>query len=239
MTNVIYTMLSRQSALSRELTDIANNVANSDTAGYQRQGAFYSEYVNALGPDTISLSQTRIGGQYFDPKQGALTRTGGDLDFSINGRGYFVVDTPRGERLTRAGAFQLNAEREIVTPQGYRLLGDGGAPIAVPPNAVRIELAEDGTLSADGAPLGKIQIVATDQTALSREGENMLRAEGALTPIENVKITQGFIEDSNINVALEITRLIEVQRAYERGQQLIKSESDRITRAIESFSQRR
>ncbi len=235
MNNAGYVVLSRQSSLMKELTSIANNIANSDTAGFRREGFLFSEYVQALENSGNSLSQTNIGGRFFDTRTGGLAETGAPFDVAIDGEGYFAVQTPHGERLTRAGSFVLSNEGELSTSEGHALLSESGGPIAIPAEAGTVTIAPDGSVAADGAPLGKIGVFNAPATALMREGANLFKATQEKQPVEQPRVVQGFIEDSNVDPVVEIARLIEVQRAYELGQQLLKDEDERITKTIDSF----
>jgi flagellar basal-body rod protein FlgF len=238
MNNTSYVALSKQAGLSKELNSIANNIANADTAGYRREGFVFSEYIRMLEPQDRSLSQTNVGGRFFDAAPGALVETGARYDVAIEGEGYFVVETPRGERLTRAGSFMMDREGQLVTPDGYLVLGEGSSPIAIPPDAESITIAQDGSIAADGAPIGRMGLVTADPTTLMREGGNLLRSTGELTALEQPKMRQGFVEESNVNPVLEISRLIEVQRAYEMGQKLLKDEDERISKTVEAMRSR-
>ncbi len=235
MNNAGYVVLSRQSSLMKELSSIANNIANSDTAGFRREGFLFSEYVQAIEGPGQSVSQTNIGGRFFDGRTGGLAETGSPFDLAIDGEGYFAVQTPRGERLTRAGAFMVNHEGEMTNPDGYPLLSESGGPIAIPAGATSVTIAPDGSIAIDGAPLGKIGVFTAPATSLMREGSNLFKATQEKLPVEEPRVAQGFIEDSNVDPVVEIARLIEVQRAYELGQQLLQDEDDRISRTIESF----
>ncbi len=235
MSNAVYTALSKQAGLSKELNSIANNVANASTAGYRREGYLFSEYIQRLEPQDRSLSQSNVAGHFFDATPGALTQTGGAFDVAIDGEGYFLVETPRGERLTRQGSFLLDAEGQLVTPDGNRVLGEGGSPVTIPPEAANITIAIDGTIAADGAPVGKLGLVTVDPTALAREGNNLMRATQDYEAVENPKLRQGFVEASNVNAVIEVSRLIEVQRAYELNQQLMKDEDERIQKTVDAM----
>lgn len=234
MSNVVYVSLSRQAALASELTSIANNIANADTTGFRKDAFIFSEYVNALrgGP---SLSQTRIGARMIDQTAGEMIATGGALDLAIEGEGFFAVETPQGRRLTRAGAFALNEQGIVSTVQGFALGGEGGAPIAIPRGAERIVVAADGVVTADGAPVGRIEIVDAEPTALQREGDNLFLADGEVRAVDFPTIRQGYVEGSNVNAVLEMSRLIEVQRAFEIGQQMMNDDAERTRRAIETL----
>ena len=135
-----YTTLTRQSGLMREIQAIANNIANSSTSGFRREGVVFSEYVQRLD-DSPSLSMARASGRNIDLTQGDLNITGGSYDFAIQGEGFFLLETPNGNRLSRAGSFMPAADGNLVNPDGYRLLDAGGAPIFVPPDAGPVALA--------------------------------------------------------------------------------------------------
>ncbi len=228
MSNAIYSALSRQTALSQELASLANNIANASTAGFRGDGQIFSEYVNAV-PGGPSISQTRIGGRLINRAQGDLVQTGGALDLAIEGEGFFVVETPQGDRLTRAGAFQRNERGLLASSDGHLVQGAGGGPIAVTDGDLVI--SADGVISAGGAVIGQLRVATAEPTLLVREGTTLFRAEGPLADIAPV-VRQGFIEASNVKPVLELSRLIEVQRAFELGQQLLTDEEARIQRAI-------
>lgn len=239
MTNVSYVSLSRQIALEKELNIIANNVANANTTGYRRDASIFSEYVQALNGGNPSVSQTRIGGHVIDPSQGGIVKTDSQFDLAIAGRGYFVVETEKGLRLTRSGAFTLNANGEMTTLGGERVTGEGGSTIALPLGATRIAIAADGAITADGSAVGRLDLVDADPTTLVREGNSLFRATEGFEQVSDSQIRQGFLESSNVNPVLEIARLIEVQRAFEMGQQMASDESDRIKQTIETVGDNR
>ncbi len=210
------------------MMQVANNIANMSTTGFRREGTAFSEYVRDVGPGEPSLSMANATGRLTALNQGALTQTGSPLDFAIEGPGFFLVETFDGDRLTRAGNFTRSDAGDIVTPDGNRLLDDGGAPVAVPPEAAALSLGADGTLTADGQPVARIGLwVPADINALSRQDGVLFRADG-IEPLEEGKILQGFIESSNVDPISEVTRMIEVQRNYELGQNFLDKEDERI-----------
>lgn len=236
MDNALYVNLTRQSGLYSELSVIASNIANMNTDGFRREATVFSEYVKAVESPAGSLSMTRANTRYADSKQGALTQTAGELDFAIEGDGYFLVNTPGGERLTRAGAFTVNADNELVTHEGFTVLSAGGAPIFIPPDAETIAVAPDGSISANDQLVDQFAVVTVnDPSALRRAGGTLLISIDGYAPTENAKVSQGFLEASNVNAVAEISRLIEVQRAYEMGQSLNESENERLQKAIQTL----
>jgi len=234
MENTGYITLTRQSGLAREMQVVANNIANAATTGYRAEGVIFSEYIQTVdnGP-SLSMGQANVRMTSFE--QGGLTPTGGSFDLAIEGDGYFLVQTPGGERLTRAGAFTPNAEGEMVTFDGYRVLDAGGAPLFVPPG-VSIAISADGTLSADGKPLGQVGLVRPiDALDMIREDGVMFRTEGGYEPAEGARVLQGFIEKSNVSPITQLARMIEVQRAYEMGQNFLQREDERVRAAMKAL----
>lgn len=229
MDNTVYTSLNRQSGLMREMQAVANNIANLSTTGFRREGVIFAEHVAALGRNEPSLSLASAEGRRVDLSQGVLQQTGGTFDLAIEGEGFFMVATPDGNQLTRAGAFTRSPEGELMTADGFGLLDSGGGPIAVPPEAGNIVVAQDGTLSADGQPLAQVGLfVPQDPGDLIHTGGTRFRTSRDPEPMEGGAIFQGFLEGSNVNAVGEIARMIEVQRAYEMGQGFLDAEDSRI-----------
>ncbi len=230
-----YTTLTRQAGLLQEMQTVANNIANSATTGYRQEGLIFGEYVQRTenGP-SISMATANI--RNTSMVQGGVTQTGGQLDFAVEGDGFFLIETPSGERLTRAGNFALSAEGDLVTLDGFRVLDAGGAPIFIPPNASDLSVAADGTISSNGQPLGQIGLVQpVDATGLVREDGVKFRADGGTEPVLDGRIMQGFLEGSNVDPISQIARMIEVQRAYEMGQSFLDAENERIRNALKTF----
>ena len=229
-----YTTLNRQSGLMREMQAVANNIANMSTTGFRREGLVFSEFVSRMGDDP-SLSMAYASGRNIDLSQAAMTQTGGAFDFAIQGEGFFLIETPDGQRLTRAGSFTPSVEGELVNPDGYRLLDAGGAPIFVPPDAGVVGMSADGTISAGGQPLAQVGLWQPSvPTTLEHQGGTLFAAN-AVEPIEGGQILQGYVEDSNVNPVSEISRMIEVQRAYELGQTFLDREDARVRGVIETL----
>lgn len=236
MDNAGYTTLTRQAGLLREMQTVANNLANLSTTGFRKEGVIFAEHIKALDGDEGSLSMATASVRLTMQQQGTLTQTNGDFDFAIEGEGFFMIETPEGQQLTRAGSFTPNGEGELVTPDGYRLLDGGGSPIFIPPSARSISVSADGTLSADGVPQTQISLFTpADPTDLSRQNGVRFQVDGDVLPVENSAIIQGFVEDSNVNPVIEIARMIEVQHAYELGQSLLDKEDERIRSVLKTL----
>jgi flagellar basal-body rod protein FlgF len=229
-----YATLNRQSGLMREMAVVANNLANSGTTGFRREGVVFSEFVAATaeGP---SLSMAHASGRHVDLSQAPVSQTGGSLDFAIQGEGFFLIETPQGDRLTRAGSFTPSPEGELVTPDGYRLLDIGGAPIFLPPDAGQVALGKDGTLSAGGQPIAQLGVWRPLDPLSLRHQSGTLFSADEIEPVEGAELLQGMLEDSNVEPVSEIARMIEVQRAYELGQRFLDAEDERVRGVIQAL----
>jgi len=213
MENATYTTLSRQMGLMSELRVVANNIANASTTGFQREGLIFAEHVAALGGPHESLSMATSLVRDTDQTQGTLTQTGGSFDLAIEGPGFFLLETAGGERLTRAGSFAVDANSELVNMDGLRVLDAGGAPIFIPQGAGPVGIAADGTISANGVPVGQVGLVIPiDPLQMVRESGTLFDARGGFEPALDGKMVQGFLENSNVNPIAQISRMIEVQR---------------------------
>ena len=236
MDNTGYVGLTRQVGLLAEMRTVANNIANMSTTGYRAEGVAFAEHVDALrrGP---SLSMATARGRLTDLSQGGVTHTGATFDLAIEGEGFFQVEGPDGPLLTRAGGFTPDPEGTLRTYDGRAVLDEGGAAVFVPPGATSVAIGADGTISADGTPLGRIGVVVPeDPTSLIRRDGVAFDFEGGIVPSENARVMQGALEDANVDPVSEIARMIEVQRAYELGQGLLDREDERIRSVIRTLS---
>lgn len=236
MNNAGYAAITRQEGLLRELQLVAHNIANLSTTGFRREGVLFSEFVRRLDGGEPPLSMAAANARQTYLTQGALTPTGGALDMAIEGDGFFLIETPQGERLTRAGHFHTTPEGEVVTPDGHPLLDAGGARVFVPGEAGIVAIARDGTLSVDGEPLAQIALVRPEDPAQLRRAAGVLMEPlGEVVPAEAAVIHHGFLEESNVNPLTEMARLIAVQRAYELGQSFLDREDERIRNVVQTL----
>lgn len=233
-----YVALNRQAGLLKELETVAQNIANASTSGYRREGVVFSEFVAGTGRNSNSLSIGHANGRHVDLTQGALKQTNGTFDFAIEGEGFFLVATPDGDQLTRAGVFTPSPDGILVAPDGAALLDAGGAPVLVPAGAASIAVGADGTLSADGQPIAQIGLWGpADPMNMTRSAGARFDPGGQAVPLETGRILQGFIEGSNVDPVAELTRMIEVQRAYELGTSFLDREDERVRTSIRIMGQ--
>ncbi|MGH6948704.1 MAG: flagellar basal-body rod protein FlgF [Kiloniellales bacterium] len=236
MENPGYIALSRQMALARQMEVIANNLANLNTPAFKGEGMLFTEYLEQV-PGTDEVSYVQDIATYRNLSAGPISNTGNPLDVAINGEGHFVVETPAGERYTRNGVFSLDPNGRIVTAQGYPVLGQGGAPLIVPPNAGEIVVAGDGSVSTDIGPLGRLEVVTFDDLdTLAPVGAGLYdAADQEPTPVAQPTVLQGAIEGSNVIGVIEMTNMIETSRSYQSTARLMEGEHDRQLRAIQNL----
>ncbi|MBM3565644.1 MAG: flagellar basal-body rod protein FlgF [Alphaproteobacteria bacterium] len=232
--------LSRQSGLRRQMEVIANNIANVNTTGFKGEKMMFVDHVirSKSGERTLpeKFHFTRDVATVRDITDGEIQSTGNALDVAINGAGYFVVQTPEGERYTRNGRFQLDQSGRLVTQQGHAVLSDGGA-ITFGQRDQTIDIAADGTISAESGRLGKLRVVTFDnEMRLRQSGDTLLRTDDAPRNAEKPRVVQGAIEGSNIKPVIEITHMIEVQRSYESLARFIDREDERVKSMMRAFA---
>ena len=228
--DAIYPFVTRQSGLVHELDTIAQNIANASTTGYRTEALIFAEHITrALGTDP-SMSMGHATGRYMSEVQGGLEMTGGAHDLAVEGDGYFTIQAPEGEvLLTRAGAFVPDPFGTLTTLDGLPVLDIGGAPIQIPPGEGALHVAADGTMSKNEQPFAQLGLfMPEDPVGVTRRMGTRFAHDGALVPVEDARIMQGFLESSNTKPVLEIARMIEVQNAYSAGQSILDREDERM-----------
>lgn len=220
-------VLSRQTALKREMTAVANNIANLNTTGFKAELMMYDQ-VKVPGSNGESLSYVIDRGSVRDMRPGSVSLTGNPFDLAITGDGYFSIDNGTETVFTRNGAFMVDKDGKLSTKNGDTVLDDGNNPILVPPGSNSLQIAEDGTIASDGEILGKLEIVSFDSEMLMKSiGDGLLKTDQEPQLAEAARITQGALEGSNVQSMMEMTKLIEIHRSYERMANFIKNEDER------------
>jgi len=242
METTSYIALSRQGALRRELSTIANNLANMNTTSYKGERMMFVDHLTrSKSGDSIAdqrLSFTRDVASYRDTAEGPIEQTGNPLDIAIHGDGYFVVQAPNGpQQYTRNGSFRLDNGGQLVTQSGLSVLTDAGAPIFFAPEDTSIVVNGDGTVSTENGQIGKLQVVTFDNPLdIQRAGNGLYTTNQAAQPIARPQLAQHALEKSNVEGVLEMTRMIEVSRQYKSAQNMIEKEDERIRKAINELA---
>jgi flagellar basal-body rod protein FlgF len=233
MENPGYIALSKQMSMQRQMAVIANNLANMNTSGYKAERMVFREFITKPS-ETETLSFVQDFGLARDLTDGTATMTGNPLDLAISGPAYFSLDTENGERYTRHGRFQLNEVGQLVTGRGDIVLSNNGAPITIPPGSGSLTISADGTITGANGPLGRVGLVEFENVRNLKRSENNLYEANGENPeaATQSSMMQANLESSNVKPILEMTRMIDVHRAYRSTQNFIKSEHDKILKAI-------
>jgi flagellar basal-body rod protein FlgG len=195
----------------------SNNMANVNTAGYKKDVPIFEGYL-------VKQSKTYFG-------QGPFKLTENDLDMALNGPGFFQIETPNGVRYSRNGNFSVNSDGQIVTPEGYTLVGAG----IVPEGTLKVVIEPEGRVQAinpdlDSLVIGQIELVEfADPNMLIKEGYDFYvpkSPEFTPEPAAQTTIEQGFLEMSNVNPVNESVQLIEIYRIYEALQKIVHTKQE-------------
>ena len=235
MENSSYVALSRQMTLRNELEIVANNIANSNTSAFKGEKVVFREYmtkVTTKHPEQLSFVQDI--GLARDLSEGPLITTNNNFDMAISGDGYFVMDTPSGERFTRQGHFQLDTEGNLINSQGFTVAGVNGV-INIPFDEGEIYVASDGTISTDiSENIAQLRIVSFEnEQEMTRSAHGLYTSEETPTDILDPKILQGALENSNVKPIIEMTRMMTLLNEYKSVDNFIKKEHERQEKAIQ------
>ena len=238
----LYQAASALNANARWQEVISENMASASIPGFKKQElSFEAVRAGMLTPNgafastqPVALPATRTS-LNFSP--GQIVRTDGNTDFAIEGKGFFEVQLPNGSTAyTRDGEFKINAQGQLVTKQGYLVMGDGG-PIQIDRSlSTGINVAPDGTVSQASETRGKLNLVSVnDPNLLTPAGGGFFIARNPALQTESdatSTIRQGYIEGSNTSAVSEMANLITVMRAYEANQRVVQMQDERMGRAI-------
>lgn len=237
MENIGYIGLSQQLALQQQMEITANNLANMSTPGYKAQQPLFSEYItNPRGGAPIHQSSN--SGSYRDLSNGSLTQTHNPFDVAMQAEGFFTIQTPDGIRYTRDGGFSLNSERQLVNKLGFPVLNGNNEPLGIPADATQIRITEDGEITSEYGTVGRIKVVEFEnKQALTRLDNNLFDAGGQEEIIiEQPRMVQGAVENSNVNPVLEMNKMIEILRSYQMTQRMLQTDHERIRNAVQKLT---
>ena len=240
----IYTASSGMLVSQRRLDIISNNLANVNTTGYKKESTIKESFPEMMMQKIESNSREDIGElgtgvrlkkSYTDFSLGHIKKTDNRLDLAIKGDGFFVIRTPEGRRYTRNGNFSLNQEGQIVTQQGYPVLGKNGNPIQTIEGR-DIDIDKNGQVYLGDLEGNQLQIVNfNDSENLIKKGENLFESKNGQAVEQNAgdfQLLQGYLEGSNVNTVKEMTKMIEVNRLYEAQQRVIKKADSTLGKAV-------
>jgi flagellar basal-body rod protein FlgF len=224
---------------------LANNVANTGTAGFKSDREFYNLYTsqeavdaeNGLrpGPSTLPVLERH----WTDFRQGTFVNTGNSLDLAIAGKGFFVAESSNGPLYTRNGNFRLGTDGQIVTNDGkiVRALRPDGKPVKLDP-AVPVDIDPKGEIRQSGQVAGKLVLVEFgDESRLAKLGNTYFKFDGPNPQLAAAaEVHQGSLESANVPVAEAAVRLVSVMRQFEMLQRAISLGGDMNRRAVEEVA---
>ena len=251
MVRGLYTACTGMVNQMARLDVISNNLANSDTTAYKKEGSTSQSFNSVLAikindssvkyiPQPVGNMSlgVKIGETYTNYSDGNLEETGNTLDVALAGKGFFAIsyaDRNGNEsiRYTRDGNFALSADGTLMTKDGDFILDENGDMINIPPGT-DISINESGIIYASGQEVARLQMVDfEDYNYLKKFGENMyIAVDGAVTQEASCKVYQGYLEASNVNVIDEMVEMISVTRDYESNQKIIQSIDSTLETAV-------
>jgi len=223
----------------------ANNLANVNTAGFKKDFAVMKDYASRQikrindGEQTPEIG-TMGSGAWIDTiatshSTGIMRNTNNSLDFALQGKGFFTIETPAGVRYTRNGTFTRSGNGDLVTQDGYRVLGlTGPINLGATGQAAQVTAAEDGRLFLDGVENNTFMLNGfEDETRLRKEGSSLFRPpEGVEAQQVTPTVRQGFLELSNVNVISEMVNMIAGFRAYETNSKVVQTHDTLLDKAV-------
>jgi len=239
MDRLIYLAMSGAKATMQRQDVLAHNLANASTNGFRAEmQAFRAVPVRGDGASTrVYALESTVG---YDDRAGPLQTTGRALDVAPQGRAWLAVQALDGtEAYTRAGALQVSAEGQLITPSGLPVLGDGG-PITVPAGAT-LEVASDGTISATNAsgrptPVGRLKLV-TPEAPMDRGTDGLFRgADGDLPADPTARLQSGALEGSNVSAVETMVSMIAAARQFEQQMKVLQGAEQREQGAAKLLS---
>lgn len=245
MFNGVYTAASGMITQMNRVNNITNNIANVNTPGFKKEGINIKSWSRISGFSNLKLpiepntdrargfinetinSAADMNKSYIDFSQGSFKHTGNNLDFSIEGRGFFAVLTPRGAAYTKDGEFSINKDGVLVQRgTGYPVLGENyfrsGKMIKL--TGLKNSIESDGTVKSDGVNVDSIAVKDfNNYSNLVHNADNTFSAINNEKPMneKNFKLDRGYLETSNVNIVREMVSLIEAQRSFDRYQKVI------------------
>ena len=243
----------------KKLDILSNNIANINTQGFKKDMLVYEEKkppfqetplngfdmknLNSFHGSDPAVSYVQATQSLIDFTQGSLIKTDNPLDVAIEGKGFFVINTPTGDRYTRNGNFHLDGLGQLVDQKGNMIMTRGDEPILIPFGTKQITINQDGSVfggaEIDQDPLGQLKIVNFNNLqSLTKEGEGFYKISDSSVKeilVNDAKVLQGFTENSNSNAIHEMTQMIETVRQLEAYQKIIQSIDELDDQSVNSL----
>ncbi len=220
MNKGIYIALSGAIQKSKQMDVLAQNMANANTNGYKKGRLSFKDYMvpvdNVINVENKGRVMTEMATEAIDFSSGAHKRTGNQLDVALSGEGFFALE---GNRYSRNGSFSVNSEGDLIDSSGNKVLGDGG-PMTIAGS--KVDITSTGEVFVDDVSIGSLQIVGfPDKSVLSKLDGGVFTTDEAGQQVDPL-VSQGYLEQSNVNVVRELVDMIRTQREFESYQKMIR-----------------
>lgn len=243
MDTSLFVGLSHQVAMRRRMDIIANNIANMGTTAFKRESVMFREYMREvegdLPPALKKVAFVQDYGISREMQTGDLQTTGNAFDIAISGDGLLSVRRDNGDlAYTRNGHLAISEDNTLITSTGHEILDDSGNPISFPANILGIEFADDGTISTkEGGIIAKLNVLSFQNYGqMKKIGDNLYTTDEVGTPSEDFTLVQGVVEASNVTPIMEVTRMIDVSRAYIQMAKMLNNLQELETKSINRLS---
>jgi len=237
--------------VAQERTDIvADNLANVNTSGYKKDIGVSTTFnrellarieagkqksafadVNVLGSSPQGVALAQIATVH---SPGSLKQTQVPTDLAIEGQGYFQVSTPNGIRYTRNGSFLLDESGALVTTDGFRVMGANGPISGLRPNDFRVN--GDGSIEAAGKQIDKLMVADFAPGALRKVGNSLFQANSPAVGVQDPSVRQGYLEQSNVDLAQEMVEMMTALRSYQANQRVIQTSDSTMEKAVNEIA---
>jgi flagellar basal-body rod protein FlgF len=238
MQNALYVALSAQVAMEKRLNAVANNVANLSTSGYRAEDTKFTALLAQASKGAVAFASS--GDTYISQRAGPTIKTDAPLDVAVQGDAWFAVRGANGPVYTRDGRMKMDALGQLRSLTGQAMLDPGGAPILLDPQAGPPTIGRDGSVAQGVNQVGAIGLFIIDpKSTLTRAEPNGVTTSLPAVPVQDftrVGMVQGYIEGANVNPVLEMTKLINIQRAFESAATLVSETETSFTGAVRSLS---
>jgi flagellar basal-body rod protein FlgF len=239
MSTDLYVAASAEVAQARRLDAIANNIANANTAGFRAAGVRFDVAMGSVGDEPVAYAGQ--GEVYIVRDAGPMNFTGNSLDVAVDGEGWLALQSASGSTIyTRDGRLHMTDLGDLTSVNGYPVLDAGGGPITLDPSGGPVVIGENGTISQGGNPVGAIGLfLIPPEAKLTRYDNSAVIPDQPVEPVEDfttASIRQGYIEGSNVNPILEMTRMIEASRAFDQAAAAMEQSDSMSQEAIRTLA---
>jgi flagellar basal-body rod protein FlgF len=230
----IYVAISGQLAAQKRLETIAHNVANASTPGFRAEEISFTSLISRTGDGPVAFSSP--GESYLNLQAGPIVQTDNPLDVAVSGDGYLALQTPQGLTYTRDGRLKVTPAGELQSVTGYPVADRAGATILLNSRGGPVQIDRNGTITQDGIVRGAIGIYTIEEGAKIERRDNSGFASdvpgNAVVDFSKISLRQGFIEQSNVNSMMELSRLIAISRNFDAVSNAVDQSERSLKEAI-------